>query len=134
MSLIATVRATLLIADSVTGIGKYNSPLSGFQIAVAGAAGPTPGSVLCATAGTTISLAQLTALGGWCEITNLDPMNYVTWGIFVGGSVFAPVSDILPGEKSGPFRLAQAFLGGGNLLRIVANTASCQVIVSAFDK
>lgn len=133
MSLIATIRSSLLIASS-TGVAKYQSSLTGFTASVAGASGPTPGTILCATGGTSISLAQLTALGGWCEIVNLDGTNYVTWGVYVGGAAFAPVGDILPGEKAGPFRLAQTFLGGSNLLRIVANTAACQVLIAAFDK
>lgn len=131
MTNIIQVRSSLLISNS--GVNQYNSPLSGFQATMAGITGPTPGYVLCATGGTTISLAQLVALGGWCEITNTDLVNYITWGIYVGGSAFAPVSDVLAGEKSGPFRLSRTLLGGGNLLRIVANTASVGAIISAFD-
>lgn len=134
MSLQATIRSSLIINDSVTGVAKYQSALSGFgPLPVAGQAGPTPGTVLCATGGTTISLAQLTALGGWCEIENLDPTNYVTWGIFAGGSSFVPVGDLLPGEKA-LFRLAATLLGSSNVLRIVANTAACQVLIAAVDK
>jgi hypothetical protein len=64
---------------------------------------------------------------------NLDLINYVTFGI-LASAVFIPFGDILAGEKAGPFRLAQTLAGGGNALRIVANTAACQVLIAAFDK
>jgi hypothetical protein len=133
MSNSTTLRQSLQIVQATSGLVIYNSPLSGYVGSMAGITGPTPGDVLCATGGTTISLAQLIALGGWCEITNKDLVNYVTWGIYVGGTTFAPVSDIYPGEKSGPFRLAKTLLGSGNLLRIVANTSPVLVNISAFD-
>lgn len=128
-----TIRSSLIVSNTGGGTSIYQSALNGFTASMAGVAGPTPGTTLCATGGTTISLAQLIALGGWCEIVNLDSTNYVTVGI-LASAVFVPFCDILPGEKAGPFRLASTILGGGNALRIAANTAACQVLIVAFDK
>jgi hypothetical protein len=96
-----------------------------------------PGALTCTTGGTTVDLSELTALGGICRITNVDPTNFVEYGIW-DGATFYPLGELLPGEFY-VFRLSRNLLTGEsgtasvNSLRIRADTAACVVIVEAFD-
>jgi hypothetical protein len=95
-----------------SGNCQYQTPPqnSAFTANVLGANGPTPGTILCALdPGTNISLTQLTSYGGFYEITNLDPVNYVVVGIYDPGTAkFYPIHDVLAGE-SYVNRLSQHF-------------------------
>lgn len=103
--------------------------------------GPTPGAVACSTAGTDISLAQMTT-PGYCKITNLDPTNYVSVGTF-GDAEFIPLMEVGPGEFAF-FKLNRNFgksygvgtgtTDSGATLRIKADTATCKVLVEAFER
>lgn len=95
--------------------------------------GPSPGSLSVTTSGVTVSLAQLT-LGGIVQIVNLDPTNYVTWGLLDGG-IFRPMGELLPGEFA-VFRLSRSVLTANtaaDVIRLVANTATCNVLFNCFD-
>lgn len=121
---------------------KYHSQPTQFNADMSAAKGPTPGSFLAALEGTDVDLSELTT-PGLCRIMNLDTTNYVEVGIFDGVS-FYPLMELLPGE-SFVIRLARNLneeygTGTGttgdavNTLRIKARTATCQVLVEAFEK
>lgn len=122
---------------------QYRSHPTAFNADVTGAKGPTPGAMAATTAGTDVDLSELTSYG-WCRIYNLDSTNFVTVGIRDGGE-FYPLADVYPGEFT-VIQLSQ-FLGDsfdtgtgtatvdtGNALCIKANTASCDVVVEAFER
>lgn len=95
--------------------------------------GPSPGALKVTTGGVTVSLAQLT-LGGIVQIINLDPTNYVSWGLLDGGN-FRPIGELLPGEFA-TFRLSRSVLtanAAADVIRLVANTATCNVQFNCFD-
>ena len=96
--------------------------------------GPTPGMVTATTGGVTVSLAQLTT-PGFLMIQNTDATNYVQYGLLISAT-FYPLGELLPGEVN-VLRLARNILtdnGSAAVLRLEANTASCLVLVQAFDK
>jgi hypothetical protein len=96
--------------------------------------GPTPGMVTATTGGVTVSLAQLTT-PGFMQIQNTDATNYVQYGLYIS-AVFYPLGELLPGEVN-VLRLARNILTDNSsaaVLRLEANTASCNVLVQAFDK
>lgn len=96
--------------------------------------GPTPGMVTATTSGVTVSLAQLTT-PGFLMIQNTDATNYVQYGLYIS-STFYPLGELLPGEVN-VLRLARDILTantGAAVLRLKSNTASCLVLVQAFDK
>ena len=135
MSNEATVQSSLRIAQ---GNLTYRSPVTSYKADVAGANGPTPGTVLAATTpGTDVSLSELTALGGLCEIRNLDATNFVTVGSW-DGAVFHPLLELKPGEQAAVrlSRYLRTSMSGTALLytlRLIADTAACRVNVMAFD-
>jgi len=110
---------------------------------VAGDGGPTPGQITCTTTGTNVDLSVL-ATPGLCRIQNLDGTNFVTVGIWDPETeVFYPLLELLAGE-SYALRLSRDLAwefatGTGtigpetNTLRIKADTASCDVLVEAFE-
>jgi hypothetical protein len=103
--------------------------------------GPTPGSFTATVGGTDVNLTALTGLGGVCRMMNVDPTNFVTVGIW-DGAKFQPLFELLPGEVYA-VRLSRELgkdygtgtgtTGSGNTMRIKADTASCIVLVEAFD-
>lgn len=137
-----TVRASLQIKK---GNLDFRSSPTLFQADMTGLDGPTPGTITCATApGTDVDLSELST-PGMCWMMNLDSTNYVTVGIHDPESnLFYPVMELLPGEFS-VFRLARNVeeeyaTGTGtvgantNRIRIIANSAACNVFVAAFEK
>jgi hypothetical protein len=123
---------------------QYQNVPNAFNAVVAGANGPTPGSLLIATTpGTDVNLSELSAVGGFCVLANLDSTNWVEYGIYdAGSSLFFPLGEILAGEQyilRLSRNLGKDYPGSGTgvpigaTLRIVANTASCRVFVGAFD-
>lgn len=141
MSNEATINVSLSI---VKGSLQYSSKPTSFRADVSTANGPTPGCITATTAGTDVTLTGLTT-PGLCRIQNLDATNYVTYGIWdADNSKFFPLGELLPGE-SYVLRLArdieeEYMTGTGttgaavNRLRIKAHTASCKVLVEAFEK
>lgn len=129
----AQIRSSLQINK---GNLRYSSQPTAFRADVSGTNGPTPGAIAVATTGTNVSFAALTT-PGLCRLMNLDSTNYVTWGIY-DGAFFFPLGEILPGE-SYVIRLSRILgsespgTGTGNSLRMVANTAACNVAVEAFE-
>lgn len=127
-----TVRSGLQIQSTTNNLLFNTSPaLTSFLANFAGTVGPTPGTVSIATGGTTISLAALTAQGGWCLLRNLDLTNYVTYGVY-NGSAFFPLGELLPGEWV-IVRLSRTLVSGSNVFRAQANTAAVLLEVMAFD-
>jgi len=119
------IQSTLTIEK---GNLNYSSRPTLFQADVSAAAptGPSPGSLLAATAGTDVSLTQLTT-PGVCRISNLDTDNFVEYGIW-DSSTFHELGEILPGEFY-VLRLSRNMTG----LRLKANTAACECLVEAFE-
>ena len=140
----ATIRSSLQIQQ---GEVDYSSRPAAFTATVTGSKGPTPGAVLCSTAGTDIDLTELTT-PSLCRIQNLDAANRVEVGIWdPETSKFYPLLELLAGE-SYVVRLCRLLgweygtgTGAGtgttgpntNRLRIRANTAACNVLVEAFE-
>lgn len=137
------VRSSLFIKKSNL---QYQSPKTAYKTDMDAATpkGPTPGAITVTTYGTDVSLAELTE-PGWCEIINLDTTNYVEVGVYDPETdVFTPHDELGPGESyvrklSRNFREEYDGTGTGttsatNRLRIKANTASCVVIVNAFER
>lgn len=133
-----SIRSSLQI---VSGNFRYQSQPTAFIGSVSVARGPTPGLVSISTTGESVSLSELIT-PGYCRIQNLDATNYVEWGILVSAT-FYPLGEILAGE-SYVFRFsrnlgeAETVPGTGttgpvNTLYLRSNTASCDVVVEAFE-
>lgn len=133
------VRSSLTIKKG--GLFFPNQPL-GFSDTMVGLGGPTPGYLLATTAGIDVDLSELN-VPGWCVINNLDPDNFVEVGIREPAtSTFYPMLEVPPGTGY-PIKLSrnimEEYVGTGtspatNFLHIKANTASCKVIVQAFER
>lgn len=136
----ATVRVSLAIrADNI----NYPGGQGAFTADVTGRKGPTPGAFTATTDGTDVDLSQLTT-PGWAHVKNLDATNYVQVGVWDSNtSRFYPLLRLLAGE-SVVVRLdadiGEEYEGTGtgtgtgpNTLRVKANTASCVVLVEAFE-
>lgn len=110
---------------------NYSSNPRSFSAVQNNIGGPIPGTVTAVTTGTGV---QLTLSGlttpGMLFIQNLDSTNYVTLGIVVSGT-FYPVVEIQPGEFY-VFRMSRTILSAATLW-VLANTASCKVLVQAFE-
>lgn len=105
---------------------QYRSLPTTFTADVDGTAGPTPGYVLVATSGTDIDLSGL-GTPGICVLHNIDPTNYVEYGVGDGSSTYE-LGEIQPGEIY-VLRLARSL----TTLRMQANTAPVRVVVEAFE-
>jgi hypothetical protein len=129
------ITAQISISISKLPLSFKNQPTS-FKMNLGGSYGPTPGSVLCATTGTDISLSGVT-MGGICLIQNLDATNFVTFGIH-DGTIFTPIGELLANDPPAFLRLSRHLLtgwlgtSGGSTLRIYADTAAVNVLVQAF--
>lgn len=121
----------------------YRGQPTAFKADVTGRKGPLPGTFEATTEGTDLDLSQLVSPSLY-RIMNLDEDNYVTLGIYdAANALFHPLHDLLPGETYvGRFsrHLGIEFAGTGtgtsgvlNTVRIKANTASCNVLVEAFE-
>ena len=140
MSREANITSSLQITK---GNLTYQSLPPGFSADVAGAKGPTPGSVSVSTDGTDVDFSQLTT-PGLCRIMNQDASNFVTYGTWdPDDSTFRPLGELKPGE-SFILRLSRQLgqvqgVGVGtveptnNTLRLKADTAACNVLVEAFE-
>ncbi len=139
------VQISLQIRDTNSSL-FYQSQPSAFLADRTGTRGPTPASIVVTVAGVTVSLAQLTALGGMCWMQNLDLTNYVEYGVYDPDTTeFYPFGELLPGEVN-LVRLSR-FLGeemgagtgsgtsgSGVLFQMRAVGGSCVVRCDAFDK
>ena len=136
----ATIRSSLAITK---GKLKYSGQPTSFTADVAGTKGPTPGAIDVSIEGTDIDLGELTT-PGLCRLMNLDDTNYVVYGIWdPEGARFYPLGELLPGETY-VIRLARMIeeeygTGTGtvgadtNRLRMKADTATCNIVVEAFE-
>ena len=134
--------ATLLVSLQIkNGNLDYRSYPTSFTADVTGKKGPVPGAITAPTSGVSVSLAELTT-PGLCRIANLDETNYVTVGILDPDGDFYPLMEVLPGEFY-TLRLSRALgqswgvgtatTDSGCTLHIQADTASCNVLVEAFE-
>jgi hypothetical protein len=138
-----TVRASLAVRN-----GSLNYPSSQpttFLSDQINPGGPTPGQILADLDGTVVDLSQLTE-PGVCRLMNLDPINYVIYGVFdATAGTFTPVGEILPTESYviRLYRELGARLGTGTgtapiatglHLYVKAVGAPCQVLVEAFQR
>ena len=130
-----------------SGFQEYLSRPGAFTADMLGVVGPTPGAFTASKYGTVVDLSQIVYPGGMCEITNLDPDNYVTYGPYdvdAGTGTFRALGELLPGE-SFVFRLSRmlgkelgtgsgtTYVDSGLYLMVKADTAPCVVRVNAFD-
>lgn len=132
----------IIFPPGATGNINYQSQPTAFNADVSTALGPTPGAIVATVAGVDVSLAVLT-VPGFCRIRNLDETNFVEVGIWDGVS-FYPFMDILAGESyivrlsaslGDEFGTGTGTSGPGiNTLRVKADTASCNVVVEAFER
>ena len=123
-------------SGSITQINHRTLPAS-FRVTVTGTKGPTPGAIEVTTSGAEVDLSELTT-PGLCRLMNMDDTNFVTYGILdVDGNTFHGFGELGPGE-SYVFKLSRDIgLGLGTAyesLFLVADTATCDVLVEAFEK
>lgn len=137
-----TIRGTA--ANNNASLQHTTNPTQ-FRGNILGNNGPYPGSLLATPAGLDVSFAQAAAgsFPGYCRLQNLDPTNFVTYGIW-NGADFYPLGELLPGE-SYVIRLSRQLgfdyaagtgtspAGSGFTLRLRADTANCRCLVEAFD-
>ena len=135
----AQLHISLMIQNVTNSELEYQSrPTSITADVGSGAWGPTPGIVSATTAGVEVDLTEITAMGGLCFLHNLDPTNYVTYGVLDSdGSTFHELGELLAGEFT-VLRLSRNIGDGSGTdyesLFLKANTATCRVRVEAFDK
>ncbi len=141
MSNEATIRTGIeILKDGLV----YRPPTVAFKVDVSAAKGPTPGLVVVPILGVDINFSALTT-PGLCRISNYDTTNFVTYGI--GDSVtneFYPLGEVGP-EESYVLKLSRN-LGidqdelttgtgsGTKTFRLMADTATCNCSVEAFEK
>ena len=144
MSREATVTISLRIKKDNLNYSHSQQFRADINGSTASSGGPTPGSLLVPVDGVTVDLSELVS-PGLIEMQNLDPDNYVEWGLMVSG-VFRPLGELRGGTpaEGAIFRLSrnlgeeEAVPGTGtstptNVLYLRANTAPCQVIVNIFE-
>lgn len=136
----ATIQSSLAITkDNLS----YRTAAASFRADVTGTKGPSPGAITVSVSGTDVDLSQLTR-PGLCYLKNLDSTNYVTVGMRDPDTgSFQPMLKLLPGEGF-VLRLAGELLSneltgtgtatGNSTLRIRAYSASCVVLVEAFEE
>ena len=124
---------------------QYASLPQSFNADVSVGRGPTPGVITVPTTGIDADFSTLTQ-PGLCRLMNLDETNYVEWGIEDPETgKFYPVGELLPGEIV-PLRLSRNLgeeqgVGSSsattgpttNTFHLRADTATCDVLVEAFD-
>jgi hypothetical protein len=127
-------RATLSFSINKGNLVENKSLTALFD--VTSGKGPSPGAVTVTTTGVNVSFENLTDPGP-CILFNLDSTNYVSYGTY-DGVTFSPIGEIPPGQFAYIPRLASTLDAGtgtsGPNLRLVANTASCNVQVFAYDR
>lgn len=132
-------RVSSLLAINAGNV-QYSSLPSAFTADVTGRKGPVPGAFTATTAGVDVDLSELTTPGLY-RVMNLDATNFVEIGIRDADG-FLPFHEIMPGETYvGRFsrNLLQEYIGTGTTgsihhLHVKANTASCNVVLEAFEK
>lgn len=141
----AQVRGSLQIlkkSGAITLI-DYSSKPTVFKATVTGTKGPAPGAFTVTVLGTDVDFSELTT-PGLCVFKNLDPTNFVTYGIWdPENSKFFPLGELLPGEVyvlrlsrdlQEEFQTGTGTTGADtNRLRFKADTASLDVSVEAFE-
>lgn len=122
---------------------QYTSEPGTYTADVTGTKGPTPGAIDVPVTGADVDLSELT-IPGFCVLQNLDETNFVTYGIKDPETlIFYPLGELLPGEVN-LLRLARDIgqeegTGAGtgnqsNTFHFIADTDSCNVVISAFEK
>lgn len=105
----------------------YLSRPNSFVADVGTAFGPSPGAVTVTTGGTDVAFTGLTT-PALCRLMNLDSTNFAEYGVW-DGATFHPLGELLPGETY-VLRLSRNL----TTFRLRANTASCAVLVEAFEQ
>lgn len=117
----------------VNGNLSFQSEPRSFQADQTTKNGPSPGAITVTTGGVTVSLAALTS-PGVLHLVNTDATNYVRYGLYIS-STFYPFGKLKAGE-SAVLRLSSDILtanAGAAVLRFLANSASCIVLINCFD-
>lgn len=138
MSNEASVRIQLMLRN--LPINYISSPTD-FRVDVTGKNGPGPGALTVTTSGIDVSFTQFIT-PTLCWLMNLDQGNFVEFGMY-DGTNFLPLGELGPGEfyiLKLSRNLGSSYGSGtappttGKRLRLKANTASCVVVVNAFEK
>lgn len=141
----ATIRRSISVSRASDGSGvDYKTPKQSSVVTMTGNRGPTPGTIIVPTTGVNVDLSQLSAYGGYIELTHQgnDETNFVTWGIW-DGVRFYPIGKLTPTKPAGWF-LSDFFSGevtsgtgtantDVNWLRLYSWAQSVPVFVGAFD-
>jgi hypothetical protein len=101
---------------------KYSFAPGQLSIDQTTGAGPTPGFLTVGTSEESTAFGELATLG-MCILQNLDATNYVEFGFSTG----------VYGIKLKPGEAAVFRLNPSSTLYMKADTASCKVLVLAFD-
>lgn len=88
------------------------------------ARGPNPGTVAVGTSEEDISFGD--AAPGWVIIKNLDSTNFVKYGP-KSGAAMVDFGRLYPGMAS------MFYLASGVTLRMIADTAACDVLIEAIN-
>src|SRR5258705_13267316 len=93
MSNEATVQSSLFIR---VGNQQYKSNPTVFQADMSRAAPASPGRITVSIHGSNVDLSKI-ATPGLCWMQNLDPTNFVQYGIKDVAGNFYPLGEIMPG-------------------------------------
>lgn len=141
MSNEASIRLSMNIRK---GNLDYRSNPTSFAADISSSSPPTPGKITVPVAGIQVSLSLL-VMPGLYWVQNLDPTNYVEYGIKDPGTgKFYPIHEIMPGEFY-PGRFSRNLLsdytntgtgtdGDVNYLWFKANAAPVDIQLHAFEK
>jgi hypothetical protein len=145
MSFSAQLRLSLSMVNTGTSFNFQSNPTAfSFTVNFAnGNNGPTPGTITISTAGTVVSLSQLSSgYGGPILLLNMDPTNFVDWGLQdTETGQFYPIGRLYPLGPPAFYQISPLFAtevpgtapSNDFALYMKANTANCLVSVQAFD-
>lgn len=96
------------------------------------AAGKWSNVVNIGTSEEDVTLAELTT-EGICVLQNLDATNYVEWGKKDGSNNMQAIGRLGPTTNDGACPVAVFGFNPGATLRMKANTAACEVLITVYE-
>lgn len=122
----ARVQVSVQVNDTNTN-KSYQSDNTAYNEDITTPTGPSPGTVSATTAGVSVTFTGLST-PGLCVLKNMDGTNYVEYGIW-DGVTFHELGELPPDNKPQVIKLSRNMTG----FRLKANTATCLVLVEAFE-